>query len=158
MSSRTSIETSVTIAADPDAVWAIVRDVERWPAWTASVTEVRRLDAGPFAVGSRVRIRQPRFPPALWTVTALDEAARSFTWVSRGPGLQVTGFHRVEPAATGSVATLGIEFAGLLGSLWARATGGITERYVGLEAQGLKRRSEAAAGEAAAGKATDTER
>ena len=158
MPSRTSIEKSVSIAADPDAVWAIVRDVERWPDWTPSVTEVRRLDDGPFAVGSRVRIRQPRFPPALWTVTALDDASRSFTWVSRGPGLQVTGFHRVAPAASGSVATLGIEFAGLLGPFWARATGGITERYVGLEAQGLKQRSEAATGEAPAGKATATER
>jgi hypothetical protein len=26
------------------------------------------LDAGPFAIGSRVRIRQPKLLPAVWTV------------------------------------------------------------------------------------------
>jgi hypothetical protein len=129
-----------------------MRDVERWPEWTPSVSDVRLLDGPPFAVGRRVRIRQPRLPPAVWEVTELDDGTRSFSWVSRAPGLRVTGHHRVEPAGSGSRATLGLDFEGVLGPLWARLTRGITERYVLMEANGLKARSEGAkAGPAVAG-------
>jgi hypothetical protein len=116
-------------------------DVERWHEWTPSITSVRLMGAGPFAVGSRALVRQPKFPPALWTVSAI-EPGRSFTWVSAGPGLRATGTHTVEPTASGSRATLTLEFQGLIGRVLARLTQGITERYVAFEANGLKARSE----------------
>lgn len=141
-----SLDVEIAIAAPPDRVWSIVRDVDQWPSWTPSVTSVERLDSGPLAVGSRVRIRQPKFPPAVWRVETLSDADRSFTWVSSAPGLRVTGHHSVKPAASGSIAKLGIEFDGLFGPLWARATRALTEQYVNMEAQGLKARSEAGAG------------
>jgi uncharacterized membrane protein len=129
------------IAAPPDQVWQVMHDVERWPEWTPSVTSVKRLDGGSFAVGSRVLIRQPGFPPAFWKVVAI-EPGRSFTWVSVGPGFRAVGHHAVEPTATGSRATLSLELEGVLGGLWGRLTRGITERYIGFEARGLKARSE----------------
>jgi uncharacterized protein YndB with AHSA1/START domain len=132
---------SVDIQAPPPRVWAAMADVERWPEWTASVHSVERLDPGPLAVGSRARIRQPRLPPALWEVVAVDEG-RSFTWVSRGPGVRVTARHEVEPAAGGSRATLSLRFDGPFGGLLARVTSGINRRYLGMESSGLKRRSE----------------
>lgn len=132
---------SIDIAAPPERVWQVIRDVERWHEWTPSITRVRLLGRGPFAVGSRAFIRQPRLPPALWTVDALVPE-RSFSWVSVAPGLRVTGFHGVEATTAGSRATLAIDLQGLFGGLWWRLTRGITERYVRYEAAGLKARSE----------------
>jgi uncharacterized membrane protein len=132
---------SVEIQAPPPRVWSVMADVERWPEWTASVRSVKRLDTGPLAVGSRARIQQPGLPPAWWKVVVVDEG-RGFTWVSRGPGIRVTARHQVEPAANGSRAALSLEFGGLFGGLLAKATSGINDRYLGMEAAGLKRRSE----------------
>ena len=129
------------IAAPADRVWLVMSDVERWHEWTESITSVKRLDGGPFAVGSKATIRQPRFPPAVWTVTEIVPG-QSFTWVSVAPGLRAIGHHSVEPTATGSRATLSLELQGLLGGLWGRLTQGITERYIAFEAKGLKARSE----------------
>jgi uncharacterized protein YndB with AHSA1/START domain len=132
---------SVDIAAPPDVVWSVMSDIERWHEWTASVRGIRLLDKGPLRIGSRALIRQPRFPPAVWTVTALDPG-HSFTWVTRGPGMRVTAHHSVARIPGGSHATLQLHYEGAIGRLIARLTQTITSRYLGLEADGLKRRSE----------------
>jgi uncharacterized protein YndB with AHSA1/START domain len=129
------------IAAPVDRVWQVMSDIERWREWTPSVTGVKRLDTGPLAVGSRAVIHQPKFPPALWEVSAI-EPGRSFTWISVAPGLRVIGHHAVEPTAGGSRATLSLDLQGVLGGLWGRMTKNITARYLGFEAQGLKARGE----------------
>ena len=77
----------------------------------------------------------------MWKVLAI-EPGRSFTWVSIAPGLRVIGHHALEPTPAGSRATLSLDLQGMLGGLWGRATRDITERYIALEAQGLKARSE----------------
>jgi hypothetical protein len=134
-----SFSTTVDINAAPAAVLAVMSDVERWPEWTASVTSITRLDSGPFVVGSRARIRQPKLPPALWTVSAMD-AGRSFTWISKGPGILVTAHHSVEPREGGSRVTLSIRYEGLFAKLLAWMTKDINERYLAMEAKGLKTR------------------
>ena len=131
----------VDIDAPTDLVWRVVSDGERWPEWTPTVTSIRRLDQGPVAIGSRVRIRQPRLPPATWRITELEEG-RSFTWVTRSPGVSVTARHWVEARGNGSRATLSLRFTGLLGPLVGRLTRGLNERYLALEALGLKTRCE----------------
>ena len=137
-------ETAVTVTAAPATIWSVVADVERWPEWTASTTRVERLDGGPFAVASRVRIKQPRFPPAVWKVTAL-EPERSFTWVSKAPGLISTGDHVIEPEGDGARVVLRIRQEGALGPIFGRLAARITRRYMEMEARGLKQRAEAAA-------------
>jgi uncharacterized membrane protein len=136
-----SFSRSVDIDAAPDAVLTVMSDVERWPEWTASVTSITRLDAGPFAIGSRARIRQPKLPPALWTVSAI-EPGRSFTWISKGPGILVTAHHAIDPRAGGSRVTLSIRYEGLFATLLAWMTKDINERYLAMEAAGLKARCE----------------
>ena len=133
--------TAIDIDAPPERVWAVMADVERWPEWTASVSSVRRIDDGPLAVGSRVRIKQPRLLPADWIVTSLTPG-REFTWVTRSVSLEATGEHAVEPIAQGARATLSVRFRGLLAPLITSLTRGLIEKYIAMEAAGLKQRSE----------------
>jgi uncharacterized protein YndB with AHSA1/START domain len=137
-----TFSTSIDIAAPPDRVWRIMSDVERWHEWTASIGSIRRLDSGPLQPGARAYVRQPKLPPAHWRVTDV-QPGREFTWISRSPGVLVTARHLVEPAAAGSRATLSIHYGGALGWLIAKLVRGITDRYIAMEADGLKRRSEA---------------
>ena len=132
---------SIDIQASPDAVWAVWSDVERWPEWTASVSRVERFDQGPLAVGHRARLRQPKLPVAVWQVTKLEQG-RGFEWVSASPGARVTGYHWIEPRGDGSRARLGVVFSGPIALLVGWLTRALTERYLGLEAEGLKARSE----------------
>lgn len=137
-------ETSIDVDAAPTAVWAVMRDVERWHEWTPSITSIHLADGGPLRPGSRARIRQPKLPPADWLVTELEEG-RGFSWVSRGPGIRVTARHLVEPRSAGCRVTLSILYDGLLGPALGWLTRGINQRYLGLEAAGLKRRTEESA-------------
>ncbi|MEO8125803.1 MAG: SRPBCC family protein [Bryobacteraceae bacterium] len=132
---------TIEIQALPDRVWSVMRDVERWPEWTATVTSIRLMDHDGLNVGSRAMVRQPKLLPATWEVTELKEGS-SFTWVTRSPGLQVIARHLVEANGTGSRATLSIQFSGLLGPLIARFTRALNQRYLAIEAEGLRKRSE----------------
>lgn len=134
--------TSIDIAASPERVWAVLSDVERWPDWTPSMRSVKRLDTGPLAMGSKVRVHQPKLRPGNWVVTRL-EPGRGFDWVTCSLGLTVTGRHWIDPIAAGSRVTLSIQFVGMLAPLITWLTRGLIERYIDLEANGLKRRSEA---------------
>jgi hypothetical protein len=62
--------------------------------------------------------------------------------VSRAPGLIVTAKHSVTPIGSGSRATLWLNFAGIFGPFFGRLTRDINNRYLAMEAAGLKRRSE----------------
>src|SRR4051794_7645978 len=121
------------IAALVERAWQVMSDVVRWHEWTPSITSIRRVGGGSLAVGSRALIRQPKFPPPLWRVTAI-EPGRSFTWISTAPGLRVIGPHSVEPAPAGSRATLSLELQGMFGGVFGRLTKDITERYLAFEA------------------------
>jgi uncharacterized membrane protein len=136
-------EVHIAIEAEPETVWAILSDVERWPRWTASVRSVELLD-GALEEGGRVRIRQPRFPAVTWEVTSV-EPGRSFTWRSRSPGADAIGRHAIIDDGDGSSsAVLSISQTGPIGTLVALLSRRLTKRYVALEAQGLKEQSELA--------------
>lgn len=132
---------SVRIATPPDHVMAIMSDIEHWHTWTPSVKKIKRLDNGPFKVGSKAVIYQPKLPPALWRVTAL-EPRRSFTWVSSAPGITVTAHHYIEPIPEGSLVTLSIKYDGFLAPILSLLTAKLNDRYLGFEATGLKKQCE----------------
>lgn len=127
------------IAAPPQRVWEVLVDVGRWPEWTPTMLGVERLDAGPFQVGSRAKVRQPRLPQAVWQVTDLVDG-RSFVWEATGPGLRTIARHQVVDDGNGCEITLSIEQAGPLGALAGLVWGGLTQRYIELEAASLDKR------------------
>ncbi|OAA29546.1 Polyketide cyclase / dehydrase and lipid transport [Frankia sp. EI5c] len=131
-------ETSVTIDAPADEVWAVMRDVRRWPAWTPTMTAVDTAD-DELRDGSVARIRQPRLPVAEWTVTDLV-AGEGFSWISRATGMTTVADHRISPAPAGNQVTvrLSLRQSGPLAPVVGLLMGRLVRRYVDTEAQGLR--------------------
>jgi uncharacterized protein YndB with AHSA1/START domain len=89
--------TSIEIDAPPEAVWAVLADVERWPEWTKSMQHVEFVAGAGLKRGAKVRIKQPRLPVMVWEVIEV-EPNRVFTWQDRrvvhhwnGPSLCAPG-------------------------------------------------------------------
>ncbi|MGE5696493.1 MAG: SRPBCC family protein [Candidatus Sericytochromatia bacterium] len=135
-------ESSVEIAAPASVVWNVFSDVERWPEWTASVTALVGLEGPGLAVGKRFEIKQPRLPRLVWEVTEVLPGS-SWTWIQRSPGGSTIARHDVV-ATTGdrTLVHQRLEQRGPIGGLIGRLMRGTTKRYLELEAQGLKARSE----------------
>ncbi len=139
-------ETSVDINAEPDVIWDVLADVERWPEWTASMSRVERLDGDPFGEGSTARVKQPRLPANRWRVTDYVRG-ESFSWESRSPGVTSLAEHRIAAReGGGSRVSLVLTQTGPLARLVGMLGGRLIRRYVRLEAEGLKYDAEARVG------------
>jgi uncharacterized membrane protein len=135
-------DSSIAIDAPPSVVWETFADVERWPAWTASVTSLRALDGADLETGARFEIKQPRFPRLTWTVTEVDPG-RSWTWRSKTVGNTTLASHWVEAQADGStLVRQRIDQRGPGGVLFGVLFRGLTRKYLALEGEGLKAASE----------------
>jgi uncharacterized membrane protein len=135
-------DSSIEINAPAARVWDVFTDVERWPEWTASVTGLVALDGPGLAVGKRFAIKQPRLPKLVWEVSDVADGT-SWTWVQRSIGGKAIARHEV--IATADDRTLvrqRIDQQGPIGALVGRLMRGTTKRYLELEADGLKARSE----------------
>jgi hypothetical protein len=73
------------------------------------VISVRRLDDGPLAAGSCVRVEQLRIRPTEYVVTEF-EPGRSCTWVATSPGVLTTAGYLLERGSTR--VTLAVQQAG----------------------------------------------
>jgi len=138
-------ETRIEIAAAREQVWATLIDVERWHDWTKSVTGIELLTGAPLSASSRVRIKQPRLKALEWDVTefAPNEV---FNWTSSTFGVTSVGSHRITAGPADRVTvTLALHQTGFLAPLVGFLTGRLTRRYIDMEANGLKARSEARA-------------
>jgi hypothetical protein len=129
----------VEINALPARVLAELLDVEHWPEWTTTMTEVTLLSK-PLAVGKKAFVRQPKLRPAMWKVTELNET--SFTWVTRSPGLRIEAGHVVRPVESGSQVELSLHYSGLLAPIFGRLYRDLSQRYLGIEGDSLRRRLE----------------
>ncbi|MGH3231548.1 MAG: SRPBCC family protein [Streptosporangiaceae bacterium] len=124
----------------------MVVDIESWPQWTKSVTDVKRLDSGPLQVGSRARLKQPGLPQLTWELTELQQGTQ-FSWACRLPGVTATARHEIiasEASEAGSRLELTTTWTGPLAGLVAALNRTRTHRLLETEANGAKARSERA--------------
>lgn len=136
--------TSCTVAIDApaDLVWSVFTDVERWPEWTASVTRLAGVDGPDLALGRRFEIDQPRMPTLTWQVTELVPHS-SWTWVQRSAGAVTVARHSVvATAADATTVNQELDQGGFIGAAVAMLMRRMTKRYLVMEGQGLKVRSE----------------
>ena len=127
----------VEIKASPERVLAEVVDLERWPQWTSTMSEVRLLDPTPLAIGKRAFVRQPKWRPSVWKVTDLN--ATSFAWETRSPGMRLKAGHIVNATQCGSRVELSLHFTGLLAPLIGRLYRRLSHEYLRIESESLRR-------------------
>lgn len=132
-------EISTQVEAPLEHVWAVLTEVERMPEWTSSMTRVTRLADGPLGVGSKVRIKQPWLPAAVWRVVELTPR-RSFSWVTTRGGVSTLAGHALAARGDGTAVTFTVEQRGLLAPVAGLLTSALTRRYVATELEGLTSR------------------
>ncbi|MCU0425634.1 MAG: SRPBCC family protein [Candidatus Kapabacteria bacterium] len=131
----------ITINADVSKVWSVLADVTAWAEWTASIESIEPLNKPPLGTGTQVRIRQPKLRPAVWVITEWAENL-NFMWVTSNPGLRIEATHILKTTSDGCPITLGIRMEGFIAPLVKLLTGKLTEQYMAMEAEGLKKRYE----------------
>ena len=135
-------DSGVDIDAPATVVWDVFSDVEHWPEWTDSVTSLVALDGPGLAVGRRFEIKQPRMPKLVWEVTDLAPG-KSWTWVQRSPGGLTTASHDVTALSESRTRVRQqLDQRGPVGAVVGLLMRRMTRRYLELESQGLKGRSE----------------
>jgi uncharacterized protein YndB with AHSA1/START domain len=135
-------DSSIEIDAPPGIVWDVFADVEHWSEWTASIERIVPLDGPGIEVGKRFEIKQPRLPKLVWEVTEVEPGV-SWTWRQRSPGNTTLAFHEVAPQGVDrAVVRQRIEQRGPIGVAVGTLMLRLTKRYLSLEAEGLKARSE----------------
>jgi uncharacterized membrane protein len=137
-------EQSIDIDARQQRVWDVLGDLEAWPQRIETVDVVELLTHAPVGEGSRVRLKQPKLPEGIWEVTVWD-APSYFEFRQQSGGVTNVAGHRVEALEEGrSRLTLTLEMRGLLVPVVALFYKGLTDRYMTIAAQGMKRAAESA--------------
>jgi len=91
-----------------------------------------------------VCLKQPKVPEGTWDVTAWGAPAY-FEWTQKTSGVTSVAGHRLEALGEGRTRlTLTLEMRGLLIPTIGRFYKGLTNRYMNLEAEGMKRAAETA--------------
>jgi hypothetical protein len=137
-------EKAIEIDASQQRVWDVLTAIEAWPQRIETVDAVEPLTAPPMRVGSRVRLKQPKLPEGIWEVTAWDPPS-FFEWTQKSGGVTNVAGHRVEAVGDGRARlTLTLDMRGLLVPIIGRVYRDLTNRYMTLEAEGMKRAAESA--------------
>lgn len=99
------LESSVTINAPVERVFAYIADVERQPEWIGAVTSVSRADSGPIGVGSTFTLSlsyMGKSADAVQEITKFEPNRAIIQSTTSGPiATQITLL--VEPAGSGTL-------------------------------------------------------
>ena len=137
-------EKSIDIDAPQQRVWDVLGALEEWPRRIETVDSVELLTPAPITKGSRVRLKQPKLPEGTWDVTVWD-APSYFEWTQKASGATSVAGHRVEALGEGRARlTLTLDMRGLLIPIMMLFYRDLTNRYMNLEAEGMKLAAESA--------------
>jgi uncharacterized membrane protein len=137
-------EKTIEIDAPQQRVWEVLTALEAWPERIETVERVELLTPAPITTGSRVRLKQPKLPEGIWDITAWDPPTY-FEWTQKTGGTTSVAGHRVEAlGADRARLTLALEMRGLLVPIIGLFYKGLTNRYMDLEAEGMRRAAESA--------------
>ena len=136
-------EKTIEIDAPQQRVWDVLSDLEAWPRRIETVDVVELLTPAPITKASQVRLKQPKLPEGTWDITVWD-APSYFEWTQKTSGITSVAGHRVEALGEGRARlTLTLDMRGFLIPV-ALFYKGLTNRYMNLEAEGMKRAAESA--------------
>ncbi len=140
----TAFESSVDIAAGPDAVWSVLIDGAAWPSWDSGVESV----AGRIAAGEMVTVRSKVAPGRAFPVkvTGFDQPL-SFVFTGGLPLGLFRGVrtYRLVPTKSGTQFFMREEYFGPLAGLMVRSIPDLGPSFRQF-ASGLKTRVEAGGG------------
>ena len=137
-------EQPIEIEASQQRVWDVLTDIEAWPERIETVESVTLLTPVPIGKGSRVRLRQPKIGEGTWEITTWDPPS-FFAWVSKESGVTSVAGHNVDALGDQRTRlTLILEMRGLLVPIFGRIYANMTNRYMTLEAEAIKRTAESA--------------
>ena len=138
------LEESIDIYAQQERVWEVLSDLAAWPGRIETVDVVELLTPAPLSRGSRVRLKQPKLPEGTWDITVW-EAPSYFEWRQKSGGVTSVAGHRVEVLEEGrSRLTLSLDMRGPLIPVVGLFYKDLTNRYMTLEADGMKHSAESA--------------
>lgn len=135
-------EKSIEVDAPPQRLWDVLTDIDAWPQHMETVESVELLTPAPMTMSSRVRLKQPKLGEGTWLVTAWEPPS-FFEWTQKQTGATSVAGHRVDSVGEGrSRLTLTLELRGFLIPVFGRLYKDLTNRYMTLEAEGMKRAAE----------------
>lgn len=131
------VENTIEIAAPQLLVWEVTTEMPSWPLWTPTMTSVEPLKPGGVQVGSRYRVKQPRMPASVWTVTVLDSPQR-LVWETQRWGVRLVATHEVSAFDGRTRSYLAIDLDGVVGQVIWPIFQRIAPKFLVQENQGLK--------------------
>jgi hypothetical protein len=135
------VEKTSVITARPHDIFNVLMDVERWNRWTQSITGMSMLNNDRPGPGAKIKVLQPKLPPAIWTITEIDPD-KSLIWEKRSFGLRMFSEHLILDGTDETSVILRMTYEGPLAGLFYQLTRSLTDRYMTMEINGLKRECE----------------
>jgi hypothetical protein len=135
------VEKMLVFNARPNDIFKVLMDVEQWNRWTPSITQILILNCDRPEIGAKIKVLQPKLPPAIWIVTEMlpDE---SLTWEKKSFGLLMRLEHVITTCNKMTNVTIRTIYKGPLAGLFFMITHSLTDRYMTMEIEGLKLKCE----------------
>ena len=138
------VETKIEIGANPEAVWAVLSEFERWPEWNRLMPAIE----GPLVEGERVELelalpgRRSVYQKPRITCISPNRELRWYDQVILPQIFSSEHWFRLEPKGSKCVVRHGERFDGLLSIFMGRKTLDQTRQVFALMNRDLKERVE----------------